>query len=212
MRLKALFLLPALFFAMLAARSQTAFPDSTAVLEALRYQQQHYPASRLVDVYKNFFQDYFGPGHLLSDLSKSKAYLDYELADTTAFEGPLYEPTGAEGNFYRINLSVIHDGKVPYDIYFNAFVRSIGGIHPPSAQCWIDTWSFIDGIVRSEGYTYEDEEGDRRLIKEKLSSHDFVMHHSRAYNDNYRFRYRIIAQDIFMKEIMPLISVGQSEQ
>lgn len=209
MRLKMLFLLAVLLFTVPGVRAQTAFPDSAAVSEALRYQRQHYPASCLADVYKNFFQDYFGPGHLLSDLPKSKAYLDYELADTTTFEGPLYEPTGAEGNFYRVNLSIVHDGKVSYDTYFDAFVRSIGGIRPPQPQGWIDTWNFIDGIIRSEGYVYEGEQADRRLIQEKLSSHDFVMHHSRMYNDNYRFRYRIIARDIFMKEILPLISVGR---
>lgn len=208
MQLKVLSLLPVLLMAVSGVRAQTAFPDSAAVSQALRYQRQLYPAARLADVYKNFFQDYFGPGHLLSDLSKSKAYLDYELADTTAFEGPLYEATGAEGNFYRVNLSLVHDGKVPYNTYFDAFVRSIGSIRPPQPQHWIDIWNFIDKIIRSEGYAYEAEEADRQLIKEKLSSHDFVMHHSQAYNNQYHFRYRIIARDIFIKEIMPLISGG----
>lgn len=205
MQLKAFFLFPALLFAAFETEAQTVLPDSASVSAALRYQRENYPAAQLTDVYKNFFQDYFGPGHILSDLSKSKAYLDFELADTTAFEGPLYEPTGAEGNFYRVNLSVIHDGKVPYDTYFDAFVRSVNGIQPPEPQQWIDTWSFIDGIIRSNGYTYNDEKSDRELINEKLSSQDFVIHHSQAYDDTYHFRYRIIARDIFINEILPLI-------
>lgn len=207
MRLRALFPLLASLCVALAAEAQAALPDSAAVLAALRYQRENYPASRLTDVYKNFFQDYFGPGHVLSDISGAKAYFDYELADTTAFEGPLYEPTGARGNFYRVNLSVIHDGRVSYDTYFDAFVRSMNGIRPPEPRCWIETWNFIDGIIRSDGYVYEDEEADRQRIDEKLLSHDFVVHHSPAYNANYRFRYRIIARDIFLNEILPLISV-----
>lgn len=205
MQLRMLLILLALLLATVETEAQNRYPDSTSVSAALRYQHENYPASRLTDVYKNFFQDYFGPGHILTDLSKSKAYLDYELAHTTAFEGPLYEPTGAEGNFYRVNLSVIHDGTVPYGTYFDAFVRSISGIQPPEAQQWIDLWNFIDGIIRKDGYTYDDEKADRRHINEKLSLHDFVIHHSQAYNDHYHFRYRIIARDIFVNEILPLL-------
>ncbi len=34
---------------------------------AVIYQLEHYPESELRDVYKNFMQDYFGPGHILKD-------------------------------------------------------------------------------------------------------------------------------------------------
>lgn len=65
----------------------------------------------------------------------------------------------------------------------------------------------LAGLIRSDGYVYEDEEADRQRIDEKLSSHDFVMHHSPAYNARYRFRYRIIARDLFLNELLPLIIV-----
>lgn len=180
-------------------------PSHDDVEKALDYQIKNYPESHLADVYKNFFQDYFGPGHILSNLSASKDYLDRELADTTAFEGPLFEPTGAMGNFIRLNLSVIHDGKVPYDLYFSKFADSVNGIDPPSADQWIETWNFIDSVIKEKGLTFKDEENDRERIKEKMKTHDFVMHHSDDYNNAYHFRYRIFSREIFEKEILPLI-------
>lgn len=55
MRLRTLFPLLASLCVALAAGAQTTLPDSAAVLAALRYQRENYPASRLRDVYKNFF-------------------------------------------------------------------------------------------------------------------------------------------------------------
>ena len=37
-----------------------------AVREAVSWQIQTYPKSTLKDLYKNFFQDKFGPGHIIS--------------------------------------------------------------------------------------------------------------------------------------------------
>ncbi len=48
-----------------AAEPQQSIRDSIA--EALDYQLEHYPASHYRDVYKNFMQDFFGPGHILCD-------------------------------------------------------------------------------------------------------------------------------------------------
>ena len=38
-----------------------------AVRTAVERQMQFYPKSTLKDLYKNFFQDKFGPGHIISD-------------------------------------------------------------------------------------------------------------------------------------------------
>jgi hypothetical protein len=93
-----------------------------------------YPESTLRDLYKNFFQDRFGPGHIIADNSAADRYLRYELNTAEGFEGLDYEPTGYEGRFYRVNLGVIADGRVPYEKYFDAFVRSVNNIKPISIE------------------------------------------------------------------------------
>lgn len=58
-----------------------------SISEALDYQLANYPASQYRDVYKNFMQDFFGPGHILADTAASGKYLRHELAE----DGPLSE-------------------------------------------------------------------------------------------------------------------------
>lgn len=189
-----------LFSALLLFADIGSFAVTPAQIEeALRYQKSTYPAAQLRDVYKLFMQDYFGPGHILADTSKAKAYLDSELVDTTSMDGPLYEPTGAEGNFYRVNLSVIHDGKVDYDTFFGAFVRSVQAITPPTLQAWTATWAKVEEAIECLGYHYDNEVEDRQLIRQMLDKGNFVMHHSDAYNRAYHFKYRIISREEFDK-------------
>ena len=83
-----------------------------AVREAVSRQMQNYPKSTLKDLYKNFFQDKFGPGHIISDTTAAGNYLRRELASYTECTGEIAEPTGWEGNFLRVNLSVIKSGRI----------------------------------------------------------------------------------------------------
>lgn len=108
-----------------ASRGNPTAADS--ISEALDYQMRHYPVSQYRDVYKNFMQDFFGPGHILADTAASGRYLRQELAEEGPFDGPLYEKTGFRGNFYRVNLSLIKDGTIQYDVFFPAFCRERAG-------------------------------------------------------------------------------------
>lgn len=85
----------------------------SAVREAVTRQMQTYPKSTLKDLYKNFFQDKFGPGHIISDTTAAGNYLRREMASYSEIEGAVAEPTGWEGNFLRVNLSVIKTGQIP---------------------------------------------------------------------------------------------------
>lgn len=179
---------------------------SVAVREAVNYQLQKYPKSTLKDLYKNFFQDKFGPGHLMRDTVAAGNYLRQELASYTETEGAIAEPTGWEGNFLRVNLSVIKNNQVPYDIYFDAFVRSVQGIQPISIAEWQEEWSWVESIIRSMNLSLPDYEADRKEIEDRLNDGNFVGHHSQTFEDNYSPHYRIISREIYEKELMPLIS------
>lgn len=39
------------------------------------WQMKTYPKSTLKDLYKNFFQDKFGPGHIISDTTSAGKFL-----------------------------------------------------------------------------------------------------------------------------------------
>ncbi len=167
---------------------------------------QLYPKSTLRDVYKNFFQDRFGPGHIIGDTAAAGNYLRRELAMSERFDGELYEPTGYEGNYYRVNLSVIKDGRVDYQTYFSAFVRSVNGIVPPSVAEWTDEWHEIVGVISQMEPRPDHYECDSIEIEKMLSEGEYVAHHSQAFNEAYSVHYRIIHKTIFEDEILPLIA------
>lgn len=176
-----------------------------SISNALDYQISNYPVSQYRDVYKNFMQDYFGPGHILADTAAAGKYLQTELAMTDSFSGPAYEPTGFNGNFYRVNLSLLHDGTLPYDIFFQSFVESVQSIVPPSGDEWMHTWNEIDSVIILKGLHFADEEIDRRNLKAQFAEGDYIAHHSQRYNQTVNFHYRIISRDNFYNRILPYI-------
>ena len=183
-----------------------ANPTHAKIRQSVERQLELYPESTLRDLYKNFFQDRFGPGHIIADNTAADRYLRYELNAAEGFKGLDYEPTGYEGRFYRVNLGVIADGRVPYDKYFDAFVRSVNNIKPISIEQWRTEWHEIDSVIMSMGLQLENYSVDRAEIKALIEGGDYVMHHSQRFNDHYQPHYRIIERTIFENEILPLLS------
>lgn len=173
---------------------------------AVGRQMQTYPQSTLKDLYKNFFQDQFGPGHLIADTAAAGQYLRNELASYEQTEGGAAEPTGREGNFYRVNLSLIKTGRIPYAVYFDAFIRSVQNITPPTLAEWRKEWTRIEAVVRSMRLDLPDYEAEKREIEEMLSRGEYAGHHSERFEATYSPHYRIISKEIYEKEIAPLLA------
>ena len=177
-----------------------------AVGKAVERQLQDYPQSSLKDLYKSFFQDQFGPGHLVADTAGAGAYLRRELGE---YEGPgsgaAWEPTGRKENFVRVNLSAIKTGAVPYNVFLSAFFRSAQNINTPSLEEWRKEWKQIEAIIRDKAPSLPDYDSDLAEIEQNLDQGIYMGHHSRAYEETYSPHYRLIRKDIFEAEILPLL-------
>lgn len=57
---------------MIISLSIRAQIDAQAVTKAIEEQMNTYPESTLKDIYKSFFQDAFGPGHLIPESEEGK--------------------------------------------------------------------------------------------------------------------------------------------
>ena len=180
-------------------------PTHKRIARSVERQLERYPHSTLRDLYKNYFQDRFGPGHIIADDQAADRYLRYELENATSFEGDDYEPTGYEERFQRVNLGVIADGRVPYQTYFSAFVRSVNGIEPITIEQWREEWAVIDEVIASMQLNLPHYEADRAAIWALIDGGDYVMHHSELFEQHYEPHYRIIESEIFRQEILPLI-------
>ena len=181
--------------------------DSTQkrIRHSVEQQLKRYPHSTLRDLYKNYFQDSFGPGHIIANNDAADRYLRYELETATSFEGEDYEPTGYEEHFMRVNLGVIADGRVPYETYLDAFIRSVNGIEPITLEQWREKWGVIDEVIAQMELGLVNYQADRAAIWALIDSGEYVMHHSELFEQHYSPHYRIIEREIFQREILPLL-------
>ena len=167
------------------------------VKSSVEQQLKQYPLSTLQDLYKSFFQDKFGPGHIIADTSAARRYLNSELDSFETSDNPELEPTGWEHNFYRINLSVIKKGNVPYDVFFDAFVESVNSIKQPPIDEWKTEWDAIEKIISSMSLSLPGYDTDKKAIDSLLNAGKYMMHHSQAYGEAYQPHYRIVSREVF---------------
>lgn len=176
------------------------------IKEAVERQLHDYPKSTLQDLYKSFFQDRFGPGHMVNDTTTAGEYLRYELNNSESFDERYYEPVGYNVNFYRVNLSVIKENKISYQQFFDAFLRSVDVVDLDDIAQWKEEWAMIESVIVSMNLDLENFDRDREFIHSILSQDKYSVHHSRIYNAEYHPHYRIIERNIFEKEILPFLN------
>jgi hypothetical protein len=156
-----------------------------------------YPELRLPDIYKNLFQDAYGSGHLIPDTTKAGQYLDWELNQTDWKDSLAYHELGVDHDFYRINLLLVKQGKIPRNVLLNAMVESAKLSRNPSLEEWKKEWERVLNVVKKIKPELPDLEKDEKVISENLNKGEYVMHHSEHYEKCYSPHYRIIHQIIF---------------
>lgn len=175
--------------------------QTNKIRESVRYQLSNYPKSTLIDIYKNFFQDSFGPEHLIEDIAAAKEYLVSELASADSFRGPVLEQTGYKQRFYRVNLVLVKDGTIPVDSFFSLFIESSKNITHPSNDKWIKEWKSIETVIREMNLDILGYSNDKLFLDRLLHQGKFVVHHSEEFIIKYDPHYRIVLKSLFDKKI-----------
>ncbi len=181
------------------------------IQRAIRAQMETYPLSTLKDLYKSFFQDAFGPGHLMAEgeagLARMKNYLasECEQAKDDANLCPDYELTGWHGRFYRVNLSLINDGKIPFDAFLAAFIKSAEQFMLPDLEDWKMEWNMILAEIEKVAPGLESFAEDKEAVEDLLANGEYASHHSDLYENAYKPHYRLIERSIFESEILPML-------
>lgn len=197
---------------LLAFLTATACQDSPTDL-AIRQQLLDFPESRAQDFYKSFCQDNLGPEHLIPDPAAAARYLKEELQtyqedlDSARYDVPvlMYYPVGDQGNYVRVDLSVILDGLIGEEAFLDAFVRSANeGKKAPESE-WVKKWQGVAQILRKDHPDIPELEKDLGTLDSLMAEGHYIMRHSDAFRDAYHPHYRIIARDIFDTELRPLI-------
>jgi len=173
------------------------------IREFIEDELDHYPEARLADLYKNYFQDAFGPGHLIEDSGKAGAYMDWELRQSDWADTISYQALGCNHDYYRVNLTLLKKGTIPRDIFLSGVIKSAPLARKPDIESWIKEWNEVLQTVKMMRPDLPDLQSDEKLIAETLAKGEVVMHHSRHFEATYHPHYRIIHRsvfDIWMKE------------
>lgn len=173
--------------------------DSTEIKikNAIESELKHFPEATLIDIYKNFFQDEFGPGHIIPNDSIAENYLVQELTNATQYDTLLYQTLGYRNNYYRLNLKLLVDGIIPFDEFLTAFIGSANKAIPPTIENWRKEWKSILNVIEPMELNLENYENDKLLIDSLLTSGNIVVHHSKKYSEMYYPHYRIVHKEYF---------------
>lgn len=173
--------------------------ESQQIVEAVKTLVSQYPEATLQDVYKSFYQERFGPGHMIPNVENARNYLMSEMEQASENTGAYYEPTGSEGKYIRVYLNAVADGKISAEQLLDAFVKSANNVEPRSDK-WADQWANIVKVIEEKQLPVAANDELKQLLK-TCSEQDEAVHHSEAYNQAYRPHYRIVERDIFEQQL-----------
>lgn len=177
--------------------------DQGVVEQAVRAEMSLHPKSRLVDIYKYFFQDVFGPGHLNPDSTAAAQYIEREIREATRFEDFDIQPLQYKRQFVRLNLRLVHNGEMEMDSLVGLFLRSGEQFTLPAVAEWRKTWKDIVQEIERMDLDLPEFENDRLFIDSLLEKGDYVVHHSPEYIQTYDPHYRLIQWE-FIENLMPI--------
>ena len=180
-----------------------------AIRDAIGAQLREYPETRVQDVYKDFCQDNLGPGHLIPNPASARDYLLSELReyredlDSSRYLKPelRYFPVGDRHNFVRVDLSVVLDGLVGDEALLDAFVRSANEGRIASEKDWVRKWRRVAAVLERDFQGIPGAAADLAAIDSLIAGGNLILHHSPAFEEAYHPHYRIVASDIFDKEL-----------
>ena len=176
-------------------------------LSILIEQIKNHPNQTLQDVYKSCYQDEYGPGHLIANESSSMNYILEEINTMEKGYNPptLFEQTGLDGNYIRVDLTLVKDGTIPFFILFKALLISADIGSKKTDKGWADIWSSIVDEIKNSSLEFPNFEEDIKNLDVISKSEDKVVHHSDLYENIYHPHYRIIEKNVFEKYIKPFI-------
>lgn len=160
---------------------------------------KNYPKATLIDLYKNYFQDAFGPGHLIPDTTQAGKYLDWELAQTNYTDTTLIQPPGIQNDYYRVNLLLIKNGTIPRDTLLLAMVESATLARKPEIKQFIAEWNNVCSFTKQYKPHLHDFKKSSKQINSNLSKGEVVSHHSKLFEDAYHPHYRIIHKSVIVR-------------
>ena len=168
--------------------------ENQNIKNAIERQLAVYPESTLQDIYKNFYHDFFGPEHSITDTARVREYLYKELSENDVASPIHFEPTGSEGRYVRVCLSAVADSVLTAEQLLTAFIQSANSAkgHPTD---WSKEWENIVNVIKYNKIIINGFDDDVERLTEAARQNKPV-HHSTAYKKAYHPHYRVVERKI----------------
>ena len=147
-----------------------------------------YPQMTPQDAVKLVYQSAFGPGHLLADLARARAFLHRELEETPARAGDVYEPIG--NGYARLYLAAAKAEGVEEAAVFQAFFAAANG-KTPGKEAFEQGLSLLEGLA-VQGQTPFSVAELEAYLREYRAAGCPMVSHSQTYRDAYHPAYRVV--------------------
>ncbi|MDP8211524.1 MAG: hypothetical protein RAO94_02960 [Candidatus Stygibacter australis] len=153
-----------------------------------------FPQAQLVDIYKLFHQDYFGPGHFIADKERIISYLTAELNNISPSDDkPENQDIACFNNFVRVDIRWISQGILTVDELAEMFWKS-SCVKLDQPIAWDVHWQQVSEIIFKE---YPDYNLDNAEQISTYAQQEKALHHSEIYRLFYHPHYRIISKEFW---------------
>lgn len=166
-------------------------------IQLIRQELNLFPKANLQDIYKLFYQDFFGPSHFIPEKESAKIMIEREIkkSSTRTIHYDIL-PVFSVNKFLRVDLSILKSDLDVHQFSEIFFLSTKIKIHQPFQ--WKKQW---DNIMKTVEKNYPDLLKNISSVNEmkKCSIQNLTVHHSRIYNLEYQPHYRLIAECIWKK-------------
>ena len=158
-----------------------------------------YPQATLQDLYKTCYQDFFGPGHMVTDSAAALAYIREEVKGLKdermkelKSEGVKDELTGFRHRFVRLDLRRVALGELSEQEVLRRFMDAANTATPVHND-WPGEWKQIEAIALQVHPQWQDSTLQEAL--HEAAAKKAAVHHSESYRSTYKPHYRIIKNE-----------------
>ena len=146
-----------------------------------------YPMMKPTDAVKLIYQNEFGGGHLIKDVTGCMNYLFQEYdAITKSEDSPLYESIG--NGLVRVHLSAVRKDQL--ELLGSAFIRSASA-HQGNSERFFEKLEVLKVLASQGTYSFGFRELQQYLTQYVAAGCPAVSH-SEVYRQQYRPAYRVI--------------------
>lgn len=152
-----------------------------------------HPEAQIRDYYKLFFQDAFGPAHILNNRISAENYLKSELTEASNFEEHDLQDIRCLNNYFRVNIKLIVNGKISFKKFLDLFIKSQKLDSRIAWDQWQIIWDQIEQTIISLNIPFKKED---LLEMRRISKTKEIISHSKIYKKNYHPHYRLIKKNL----------------